>query len=57
MLRVETPVETNVYIVVFAQCSSLVEYLGCTAKVKAASSKKEAKRVEERVAEEVTMAT
>ena len=35
----------------FVQHSSLVEYLGHTAKVKAASSKKEAKRVEERVVE------
>ena len=57
MLRVETLVETDVYIVVF--CTTLISgiYIGFTTKKKAASSKKEVKGVEESAAEEVTVAT
>ena len=49
--------KTGMYIVVL--CTTLISriYTGDTAKIEAASSNKEAKRVEERVAEEVTITT
>ena len=55
-MRVETLVETGMYIVL---CTTPISgiYIGFTAKIEAASSKKEVKRVEESVAEEVTVAT
>ena len=56
MLRVETLVETGVYIVVLCTTPTSGKYIGFTAKIEAASSKKEVKRVES-VAEEVTVAT
>ena len=54
ILRVE---KTGMCIVVL--CKTLISriYTGDTAKIEAASSNKEAKRVEERVAEEVTITT
>ena len=57
MLRVETLVETGVYIVVLCTTPISGIYIGFTAKIEAASSKKEVKRVEESVAEEVTVTT
>ena len=57
MLRVETLVETGVYIVVLCTTPISGINIGFTAKIEAASSKKEVKRVEESVAEEVTVAT
>ena len=57
MLRVQTLVETGVYIVVLYTTPISGIYIGFTAKMEAASSKKEVKRVEESVAEEVTIAT
>ena len=56
MLRVETVVETGVCIVVLCTTPISGIYIGFTAKIEAASSKKEVKRVES-VAEEVTVAT
>ena len=49
--------KTGMYIVVL--CTMLISriYTGDTANTEAASSNKEAKRVEERVAEEVSIAT
>ena len=57
MLRIETLVETGVYIVVL--CTMLISgiYIAFTAKIEAVSSKKEVKGVEESVAEEVTVAS
>ena len=45
------------YIVVLCTTPISGIYIGFTAKIEAASSKKEVKRVEESVAEEVTVAT
>ena len=53
MLRIETLVETGMYIVVLWTPISGI-YIGFTAKIEPASSKREVKRVEESVAKEVT---
>ena len=56
-MRIETLVEIGVYIVVLCTTPISGIYIGFTAKIEAASLKKEVKRVEESVAEEVTVAT